>query len=390
MAGDGVVRLDQRVEALLACGQPKEAVAACDEAQAGAYELLLAGVALSDAGEHDGAVRTLRRAAERMPNSRTVLTQLGSALENAGFLTEAIDIFERVVEIPLSTEDAEDGVEEVWGLTNLGVSYSRAGRLDEALETLKRAVESDPTYEEAHLNLGVVYSKLDRPSKAEDHTRIALRLDPKYAYAHHNLGRFLREREQDEEALAHFKRAWELKPDFGLAHSEYGQLLLDLKPEREKEAVRHLKHAAGDEEPDVWAFLYLSHWHYRHDRLDESLRCAHRALEISPEEPAALLRAACVLEARRQWDQAIPLCETALTLAPGSTQAMESLANCWTLKGDLKRARHYLDQAAAEPGEKSRRHQRLQWALEERETQASADEWAELADEDLKPVKRKW
>ncbi len=93
--------------------------------------------------------------------------------------------------------------------------------------------------------------------------------------------------------------------------------------------------------------------HYQRGRLDAADRSWREARALAPWRPESWANLALVAVTRvpPQPDEAIRLCEVALTKDPRFVKALEVMANAWYLKGDLPQAVGRLREAAAlDPG----------------------------------------
>jgi tetratricopeptide (TPR) repeat protein len=102
-----------------------------------------------------------------------------------------------------------------WRITvNLGNTLLSQGRLDEAIEQYERALEMKPDLAEAHSNLGLALKARGDLREATRHYLIALEIDPALPDAHNNLGVILAQQGRFDEAIRHFRRALEERPGF--------------------------------------------------------------------------------------------------------------------------------------------------------------------------------
>jgi tetratricopeptide (TPR) repeat protein len=240
IAGGSVAAIRDTIWAELHAGRLLEAQAGCQralEANPGAPELLhlMASICLK-AGEYDHAVEWASRAIRQEAKS-SYLATLGAALTRLGRQEEALQVFDKAVQ--LKPDDAD-----LWW--QMGSALGDASRSAEALLCFKHAVELDPGHGEATYRAGVLLKDeghfdealtyLDRSADAQpDHAptfamrgfvraslkryeeaigdyELAIRLDPKNAETCSNLGNSLRALGQLEQALIWYDRSLALKP----------------------------------------------------------------------------------------------------------------------------------------------------------------------------------
>lgn len=163
-----------------------------------------------------------------------------------------------------------------------------------ALVPLKRAVELDPNYALAWVALADAYNLLgtwfNTDSKyfqplAKKTIEKAIEIDQSLSEAHTTLAKIKMDFDRDFfGAESEFRRAIELNPNNALAHHWYGEVYLS---------------AMG--------------------RLDESLREIEIARRLNPLSPGVLTALAWVHIGRREYEKAIELCDSALSLNKENT-----------------------------------------------------------------------
>jgi tetratricopeptide (TPR) repeat protein len=117
----------------------------------------------------DKEIGTLRAEAAAAPGDPCPLNELGVALARRAYYDEAVDAFERSLDL------RPDPI--VWN--NLGSVHLTRGRLGPAGSAFRNALELDTNYALAHYNLGAVYDARRDESNAVEHYKRALELDPK-------------------------------------------------------------------------------------------------------------------------------------------------------------------------------------------------------------------
>jgi tetratricopeptide (TPR) repeat protein len=150
--------------------------------------LLLLGAACSDDFDPDQAL------------------QQGLAHQQAGDLSEAADLYQRILEVRPGDKFANYNlgvIEQQGGRSQLAEGYYRAaldtdpnftpalfnlailrtnvGATQEAIDLYLRVIENQPDYAAAHLNLGLLYVAAGETRKAEKSINQAISLDPSLA-----------------------------------------------------------------------------------------------------------------------------------------------------------------------------------------------------------------
>lgn len=143
----------------------------------------------------------------------------------------------------------------------LGESYLRQGKLEIAKQKLDKALELDPKLTDAHTVIAVLYEQIKDPVAAERHYRRAAELEPKNGDVNNNYGTFLCR-----------------QGDYARADQHYARALQD--PFYDTPAVALTNRGTCAQK---WGKPELA---------EESFR---RALQISPNQPEALLALADIL-----------------------------------------------------------------------------------------------
>jgi Tfp pilus assembly protein PilF len=158
---------------------------------------------------------------------------LGSALQAAGQLQKAIELYERTLRINPSCAEAP------LIHYNLGVALMQQGRIEEAVMHYEQTLRSMPDNAEAHNNLGSALFQLGRIQEAVMHYEQALRIRPDYAEPHNNLGMVLARLGRSQEAINHWEQALRIKPDYAEPH--FNLAVVSEKMGRTSEAIEHYK-----------------------------------------------------------------------------------------------------------------------------------------------------
>ena len=163
-------------------------------------------VALQNAGRASEAIEHYERALELEPNSAHALDNYGALLQKSGQRAAAIKLHERAIAVAPQMAQAYH---------NLGNALLMQKQPEAAIEQLKRAVELRPQFAEAWNCLGAAHHAIGKVDAAIEHLQNAVNINPNYAEAHANLGNALRDDGQMREAIDAFERAAELQPRDG-------------------------------------------------------------------------------------------------------------------------------------------------------------------------------
>ena len=175
------------------------------------------GNALLAHGRKAEAVEQYEKALEIRPNEPKLLLNLGLARKALGRTDLAEGLFRRAL--------AQDpGFSDAW--LNLGILLDETGRTGEALDLFRKAGDRFPASPEILDALGLVLLNAGNTEEAVPKFQKALARDPDFASAEKNLGIAFIQRNQAREALAHLSRAVSLAPDMAEAQYALGALLL--------------------------------------------------------------------------------------------------------------------------------------------------------------------
>lgn len=181
--------------ALLEQGFAAEAVPHLERAQA--VEAL--GVAQTEAGQYQDAIKNLSDALAKHPNNPDLLYYMGRA---CGLLSKhAMDAL--IAEYPDSARTHQAMAENYYVLR----------QMPQAENEFRAALHERPDVPGLHLELGLVYAGGAQWPKAEEEFRAETKLEPGNAEASYRLGSALLQEGKIHEARTELERADHLKPD---------------------------------------------------------------------------------------------------------------------------------------------------------------------------------
>jgi tetratricopeptide (TPR) repeat protein len=246
----------------------------------------------------------------------------------------------------------------------LGMIYSRTGRTEAGLDRLRKAVAARPEESLYWNNLAAACLAIERSQEAVDAVTKALALDPKNFMAWQNLGLARRDLGDQAGAAEAFDRAAALGSLDANSLASWGECLGALRRFGEAESVvRRGLDLAGGKDPAIVSLLgwllseqgkseearetfrrsldikpeqFLAAFNYailslRAEDSEVGLRWLRRATSIDPKSAVAWRLLALELARQGLNDEALPVAERALRLAPGDHE-VESLVR--RLKGE--------------------------------------------------------
>jgi tetratricopeptide (TPR) repeat protein len=119
---------------------------------------------------------------------------------------------------------------------NIGSSLARKGRTQEAIDHFNKALELNPGHEEAHYNLANALLRLDREDEAIAQFEAALKINPRYTRAHYNLAVVLAHKGRMEEAIALYNKVLEVYPNDPVVHKNLEKIFRQLGRTEEADA----------------------------------------------------------------------------------------------------------------------------------------------------------
>jgi predicted CXXCH cytochrome family protein len=165
---------------------------------------------------------------------------------------------------------------------NLGTLYARQGRSREAARYYRRAIAVDDLFSPAKINLAILLSGEGENQEAERLLREVMEAYPEHHEASYLLSLLLVELGKPTEALAWMQRAADGAPRNPRVRYNLGLLQQSLGHDTEAEAALR---AAVELEPDRPDYLYALADHYlKRGRFEQALPLAERLIEVAPEQ----------------------------------------------------------------------------------------------------------
>ncbi len=122
--------------------------------------------------------------------------------------------------------------EKAYMYNQLGVELAGEGKLSEALDIFNKLISLNPEFAEAYNNLGIVFLKQGDTESAIDHFTRAVRIKEDYADAHNNLGFALARQLKYEEAIEYYEKAVTINPKHNQARDNMKAALKELGREK--------------------------------------------------------------------------------------------------------------------------------------------------------------
>ena len=234
------------------------------------------------------------------------------------------------------TEDLGDGAVDPIKLFERGQNAHAHGDLAAALGFYEQAIKLRPEFPEAEFQRGSALLALGRPAEAEVALRRAIELRKDWSLPYASLGALLTRNNRDQEAEPLLRQAIKLEALNSVALRALAEVRL--RAGDAKEAVALAKRAANDKDAPVSAWILLAMAERAlGDKTSAKASLAH-ALEIEPENIAALVERADERAAEGDYDQAIEDLKTAERSKPGDKQILSRLLDLYERAGKADEA----------------------------------------------------
>ena len=317
--GLGHMQAGRHLDAQLCCQQ----ALALDPNHADTLHLM--GVLSLHARQYDHALEWISRAIRQEPKA-VYLTSLGSTLVNQGRSDEALNAFDKAVQLkPLDAD--------LW--RNLGSVLIEVKRPADAILSFQHALKLNPRHWDAANKVALVLYQSERFEEALPYYNLCDELEPNHFQTLYMRALTLQKLGRLDEALADNKRALAVRPDDAEALFNRGILLQELK--RSDEALASYDRALAVR-PDYAEALNNRGIILRGlKRFDEALANYDRALAVRPDYAEALYNRGITLDELKRFDEALASYARALHARPDYVEAHWNEALLRLLTGDFSR-----------------------------------------------------
>ena len=260
----------------------------------------LLGASLQGQGKLQEAVESFDKVIELKPDYAAAYSNRGAVLKELGQLEKAVENYNQAIQL-------QPDLAETY--SNRGIALQELEQLVEAVESFNKAIQLKPDYTEAYSNRGATLQKLGQLDQAVENYDKAIQIQPDYAEAYYNRGNVLKELGQLEEAAENYDRAIQLKPDYAEAYSNRGLVLQDL------------------------------------GQLAEAVESYDKAIQLKPDYAETYSNRAVALQRLGQFSEAKESCDKAIQLKPDYAEAYSNLGSVLKELGQLTAALEHYDRA---------------------------------------------
>lgn len=286
------------------------------------------------------AQKGYRKILKKHPNHFDALHLLGVSEKQLGNHEAAMRLIRRALLVDSKSAAAH---------SNLGSLLMDLNRFEEAIASCDRAIEIDFHLVDAHYNRGNTLFSLGSFIDAVASFRKAVAINPQHLGAYNNCGNALSKARQFVEAIICYDRAIALDAGYAPAYVNRGAALIELR--KTEEAILDFDRALSVAPRNIEAWINRGEAFLQGRRLDEALANYDRALELDPKSSAAWLGRANVLMLSRRLTEAKSACREALAIEPMSVKGLVQLGQCHAHQADVDFALACFEKALAiDPG----------------------------------------
>lgn len=269
---------------------------------------------------------------QKAPLKARAFNNFGVALADAKRLDEAINAYQKAIELDDKYHDA---------LSNLAVAYSLKGNYDQAIEALQKALVINPNLAEVHNNLGSLLIEKNELEKAETSFKKALELRPNYGKANYNLARIYERKKDIKKSWSFLKQATSSE----LTHSpelwvKFGHT--SIANNQPQDAITAFKRAIrmGVNNPDVW--FNLANSFYFAEKFDDAQVIYEKLVKDHPFQTKFMYNLAETLYAKKDYQRALALYNRTNSLPQSVPQSLLRVANCFEKLNKINEAKTFL------------------------------------------------
>ncbi len=292
------------------------------------------GTTLERAGKVEEAIAHFEQAVRINPDYAEAHNNLGVALTDQGKVTEAIAHYQQALRLRPDYAEAYN---------NLGNALAQVGKLSDAIGQYEQALRIKPDFAEAHNDLGIALAQVGRLPEAMSHYEQALRLRPDYADVHYNLGLALANTGRLPEAMSQYEQALRLRPDYADVHCNLGNAFL--QEGKLGDAIGHYEQALRIKPDFAEAHNDLGIALAQVGRLPEAMSHYEQALRLRPNYADAHFNLGIALGRSGRTEDAIAHFEQALRIKPDYAKAHHALGLALEQVGKVQEAIGHFEQA---------------------------------------------
>lgn len=280
-------------------------------------------VLLRSKGQLDEAAVFQKRASEEHPKWGLMHRNLASIYAQQRKYPEAIQSFEKAVQ--LSPGDLE-------ACFNLGLVLSETSNdpaiLKRAADLFQRTVQLQPRFAEGHFSLGNVLYRLSNMDAALECFKRTVEMEPRHARAHNNLASMLGAKGDRATAINHYQAAIQLDPGYLEAYRNLAESLIKNGNAQDAVTVWRAGLAQkGDDVPSLYrlSWILATHPDVNIRRGFEARDLALKGIELTQKREPAFYDALGAAEATLgKYEDAVEALQKALEMIPGGKESPQA------------------------------------------------------------------
>jgi len=268
--------------------------------------LLAAGRLHAARGNHEEALKSYMRVAERQPRNVEVLLRIAEVHQSKGLRREAIESYQNAIALD---PDYYATYQE------LGVFYYRRGEYAKAAEQFSEVIERAPRFYNAYTNLGATLSEMGQDEAAVQALLTSLKIR-ETGRALNSLAAIRAYQKRDHEAIGYYKKAFALDPTSYICLLNLGDSCRreGLQAESQEYYLRGgemaLK-ALQNNPRDGATRAYVGYLTARLGDRRRGQQEIEQALQFAPNDKLVIRRAVLTYEMLGERDRALAIAETA-------------------------------------------------------------------------------
>ena len=221
---------------------------------------------------YNEALNGLNLIIEKDKKNLSVLSTIGDIHVIKGNLTEAIKIFDKIIEINPKLAITYN---------NKGFCLLRMKSYNESISSFQKAIHNKKDYHEAYNNLGIALMRVGSNLEAKNNFLNAIRYKENYFQAYNNLGTMALEENNIEDALKYSYKSIEYNKKNVEAYNTLG--LIFKKKGELKNSLAHFNKALEINENYLPTLINLSKNYEELNDIDKSIELINKSLKIQPE-----------------------------------------------------------------------------------------------------------
>ena len=221
---------------------------------------------------YNEALNGLNLIIEKDKKNLSVLSTIGDIHVIKGNLTEAIKIFDKIIEINPKLAVTYN---------NKGFCLLRMKSYDKSILNFQKAIQYKKDYHEAYNNLGIALMKIGNNFEAKNNFLNAIKFKENYFQAYNNLGSIALEENNIKDAIKYSNKSIEYNKKNVEAYNTLG---LIFKKKREfKKSLSYFNKALEVNENYLPALINLAKNYEEFNEIEKSIEFINKALEIQPQ-----------------------------------------------------------------------------------------------------------